>query len=802
MVGTRTRRKDGRLSKNIVQLLIDIKNNKFTTMLAPTLLYRPQSFYDAELATTVSATATQIAVSVVPIETRGILVIDRNTPKEEIILYASIVGNTLMGCVRGLAKSGSSLAPGIGVPHGYGASIGMAVPHYYDSLFQLAFNTHEANLAHSYRGWVPDSTFFSGIVTPENGDRVLTLDTLLDYEYSGVIQYNTLVGIFTVAETVTGGTSGATGVIVSNGGGQMIVKLVTGTFQVAETITGGTSGATAHTLTIPQWQTIAAPVNAVNATFVAKGVAQVATQLEVNAGTAIGTTGASLFVRPDMLPGAITAFSGITLPAYEDVVAGDPLKFVLDGGLKKLAKVHGIANSGAGITGLITDGIALSATEMVICSTDGDPFSQVTWYVTPVSYIAGVFTVGASVIVSTINRGSSPRDDWGCMQIGADTGFPDMTIYRMSDTAFIVGGWRLLQTGIGSNDPTTAFFVGTVAANVITLGAYQDLGFVLAPGDSYEFYGFASTSTDHGVFLHDNNGASVNAKYISVNEGAHTITIIDNQTIGWNNGSRIHQLGTDRFLLNSIAGGSYRVATITGAVIVFVTGVNAGFPIATSKLRSRTISQNLDSTGIIVIGQTNSFDLYNFSESVGILTLGAVQSITATGLLNVDIESYDKEGNILLVEFFLAALDFKYMKLYAGPTTVTPVTSTTYDMQYTYGAINSSTGLPKKGWVYIAKQTGLLVTKSNSTAKVSFDWDDYMGCANATTLAGANLTMDNIGKTNTSQTAMLINAVQYILWSGKISAQSAVALNGKTFTSITKAGYSESATALYVMNEI
>lgn len=60
------------------------------------------------------------------------------------------------------------------------------------------------------------------------------------------ISYNTLVSVFQREETITGGTSGATGVVrYDNDTDEMIVTQVVGTFQNGETITGGTSGATA-----------------------------------------------------------------------------------------------------------------------------------------------------------------------------------------------------------------------------------------------------------------------------------------------------------------------------------------------------------------------------------------------------------------------------------------------------------------------------------------------------------------------------------------------------------------------------
>ena len=58
---------------------------------------------------------------------------------------------------------------------------------------------------------------------------------------------------FTKGETITGGTSGATGVLQNTtrtGAGQLLLKSVSGTFQSGETLTGGTSGATATSSTV------------------------------------------------------------------------------------------------------------------------------------------------------------------------------------------------------------------------------------------------------------------------------------------------------------------------------------------------------------------------------------------------------------------------------------------------------------------------------------------------------------------------------------------------------------------------
>lgn len=62
---------------------------------------------------------------------------------------------------------------------------------------------------------------------------------------AGVINYDTLVGAFVLSETITGGTSGATAIIMTDSNTSLTIRYVAGTFVVGETITGGTSGATA-----------------------------------------------------------------------------------------------------------------------------------------------------------------------------------------------------------------------------------------------------------------------------------------------------------------------------------------------------------------------------------------------------------------------------------------------------------------------------------------------------------------------------------------------------------------------------
>ena len=75
-------------------------------------------------------------------------------------------------------------------------------------------------------------------------EQLFTVDSLASGP-SLLINYSSAVGSFSVGETVTGGTSGATLVVNTSIPPQVTGSTVTGTFQVGETITGGTSGATA-----------------------------------------------------------------------------------------------------------------------------------------------------------------------------------------------------------------------------------------------------------------------------------------------------------------------------------------------------------------------------------------------------------------------------------------------------------------------------------------------------------------------------------------------------------------------------
>ncbi|NDV19999.1 hypothetical protein GO013_11255 [Pseudodesulfovibrio sp. JC047] len=62
---------------------------------------------------------------------------------------------------------------------------------------------------------------------------------------------DTVTGTFARGEIVTGGTSDATGVLVANVGGGLLLEPLTGDFASGETLTGGTSGATSNSTVVP-----------------------------------------------------------------------------------------------------------------------------------------------------------------------------------------------------------------------------------------------------------------------------------------------------------------------------------------------------------------------------------------------------------------------------------------------------------------------------------------------------------------------------------------------------------------------
>lgn len=83
--------------------------------------------------------------------------------------------------------------------------------------------------------------------------RATTEDTKSGWKLTGTVS-----GAFTNGETVTGGTSGATGILSYGPAAStyILVREVDGNFEVGETVTGGTSGETCSTLTAVEVKTV------------------------------------------------------------------------------------------------------------------------------------------------------------------------------------------------------------------------------------------------------------------------------------------------------------------------------------------------------------------------------------------------------------------------------------------------------------------------------------------------------------------------------------------------------------------
>lgn len=98
-------------------------------------IYRPESFFETSLASTITASQDTIPLTVAPNETSGFMVLEANSTNREIVLYTGVSGTTLTGVVRGLAEYGSSLSAGTGKTHNAGVDVANRDVHYYYAQF-------------------------------------------------------------------------------------------------------------------------------------------------------------------------------------------------------------------------------------------------------------------------------------------------------------------------------------------------------------------------------------------------------------------------------------------------------------------------------------------------------------------------------------------------------------------------------------------------------------------------------------------------------------------------------------------
>lgn len=106
------------------------------------------------------------------------------------------------------------------------------------SLTRTARNDNATSYIYTYEYSLPTDCLWLWRVTTEDA-------------VSGIKLTGTVSGAFTLGETITGGTSGATGLLSYGPAGSTYIRVreESGTFEEAETATGGTSGETCSTIT-------------------------------------------------------------------------------------------------------------------------------------------------------------------------------------------------------------------------------------------------------------------------------------------------------------------------------------------------------------------------------------------------------------------------------------------------------------------------------------------------------------------------------------------------------------------------
>ena len=113
------------------------------------------------------------------------------------------------------------------------------------TLVETARNDNADSYIYTYEYTLPTDALYIWRVTTEGSES--------GYKLTGTVS-----GAFTLGETITGGTSAATGVLSygPSGGTYILVRDIDGTFEVGETATGGTSNETCSSITAVDTETV------------------------------------------------------------------------------------------------------------------------------------------------------------------------------------------------------------------------------------------------------------------------------------------------------------------------------------------------------------------------------------------------------------------------------------------------------------------------------------------------------------------------------------------------------------------
>jgi hypothetical protein len=186
-----------------------------------------------------------------------------------------------------------------------------------------------------------------------------------DNKASGTLPYDNASGAFTNGETITGGTSAATAIVVSKTLTVFTLRAITGTFQNNEQLTGGTSGTTADvngTVTFfdfQAWETVTGTTSSATATVVSTS----GTELELSSISGV-------FQNNELLTGSVSAATALADGTLKYNDAGNWCKIKADGAadavIDKLVFANG--NTAETITLLKGDELAGQITNIRLTS--------------------------------------------------------------------------------------------------------------------------------------------------------------------------------------------------------------------------------------------------------------------------------------------------------------------------------------------------------------------------------------------------------------------------------------------------
>lgn len=488
--------------------------------------------------------------------------------------------------------------------------------------------------------------------------------------------------------------------------------------------------------------------------------------------------------------------------AYEALTAGKPVKFVYDGGDPKLSAIKGLQAYYAqigGITGTttyITDCEMLSATAAVAVLVKITGGNQVQFYCAAGTLSGSTWTWGtATAIGGNINRGASPRNDWGYSQgLPTNEDCNDMRIYAVSSTAFIVGGFRILS---GASKYGTMFYVGTVSGTTITLGTITNLGLTQSNSDDYSFYGAAKVDTDlMAITLNSSVSGDTKVLLCQINEVGRSISVLDTKACSWVAQTRIATLSTNRFVIWNRTNGNLRIGSVSGGAITLATQQNSGFPSSSGPF-AQAISAGKNNTGIVtVVSATNTITTYQFSESGGVVTLGASITDTITGVStgNGRIVTYDIDEKIYVIGV-QGSGNTNFIKVQEGNATTGPIRM----LSFNYGAgpiVGGSTG--NCSVFYYAKGQLFVFNATNATgAQMAFDWDEFMGYAASSVAAGASVILNKVGDTDSNQSGLTPGVEHYLGANATITPIDSVTVNSLTYATGIFAGRAITPTKIF-----